>query len=387
MSLHDASPGGEGGTVSDGSMTTDAIDAASGSSCTTHAVPPSHSVDPTQWKAAFLTSPIWTCNAAGTTTINSMLGTVTSTSCSIGLPDVTNNVAQTNGGSPVMVVRLRGLSVTNNHVLQLVGDKPIVILVAGNVVVDSGGMIDASASGATPGPGGSTANLCTSNATGLGAAGSSGWGGGGGGFGTNGGYGGYDPSGRPGAMTGNTGISPLRGGCSGGVGGGNTAMPGAGGGAFELDASGTISIGATGAANLVASGGGAPSTSFGGNGGGAGGAVVLVSPAMAQLGAGGALRANGGAGSSGCSGLCTPNPGTDGHKTDANAATDTSGTPGGGNMNDHGRKGGLADLVGSSPLVSADADMTTVQTGGRGGGGGGGGRLLIAVASATSSCD
>src|SRR3954447_11826526 len=85
MSSRDAALGdGDGPTI------VDAPDASNGSSCTMHAVPPSLSVDAMQWHAAFLTAPVWSCNAAGTTTINSTMGTVVSTSCALGATDVTN---------------------------------------------------------------------------------------------------------------------------------------------------------------------------------------------------------------------------------------------------------------------------------------------------------
>jgi hypothetical protein len=69
-------------------------------------------------------------------------------------------------------------------VLRLKGDKPIVFLVAGNVLVDSGGMIDAGATGQTPGPGGNNATQCVGQTGGYGLRGA---GGGGAGFGTVGG--------------------------------------------------------------------------------------------------------------------------------------------------------------------------------------------------------
>jgi hypothetical protein len=377
--VHDSSLGGEGAPV----IIDGPPDVAQGSSCTTHAVPPSLNVDPTQWNAKFLTAPMWNCNAVGTTTIDTSTGSITSTSCALGGIDTTMT-------SSLFVVRLRDLRVTNSHKLVIVGNKPVVLLVAGNVVVDTGALIDVSAEGAVPGPGGSPAT-CVDNASGLGTAGTTpNWGGGGGGYGTAGGQGAYQVT-NGGLATGTATLVPLRGGCSGGIGdgkAGTSPQPGGGGGAIEIDASGTISVGATSAANIAASGGGAPANDGGGNGGGAGGAILLVSPATAQLGVAGALRANGGAGSEGCSSACNgPASGTSGHKTDSAQALDTSGIAGGGNNLDHGRRGGLADLVGAAALVSAPGDMTTAQSGGRGGGGGGGGRLRIATSPATTSCD
>jgi hypothetical protein len=350
--------------------------------CTTHTLPPAVNVDPMTWKAKFLTSPIWTCNTAGSITINSMAGTVMSSGCSIGTPDVTADVAQTSGGAHVMVVRLRGLSLTNGAVLQMIGTRPIILLVAGNVTVDSGALVTADASGTTAGPGAAT---CADQASGLGITGGGGWGGGGGGFGTAGGQGGYNTT-NGGAPVANT-LVPLRGGCAGGATGGSSVVAG-GGGAFEISATGTISIGATSAANLSAGGGGGPITTSGGAGGASGGGILLVSPAPAAFGANGAMRANGGAGSSGnaASGAGGTNlAGENGHATDSNAALDTSGVAGG-SSNDHGRAGGLSQLVGATPTLTAGATSGTTMNG-RGGGGGGGGFVVIASGVTTMSCD
>ncbi|MBV8761711.1 MAG: hypothetical protein JO257_30735, partial [Deltaproteobacteria bacterium] len=236
-STHDAPVAGEGGPV----IVDAPPDTAGSASCTTHAVPPSLNVDPTTWRASFLTAPVWSCTAAGTTTIDSTAGTVTSTSCPLGTLAVTNNVTQSGGGN-AMVVRLRGLTISGGHTLRIIGDKPIVLLVAGNVSVDAGGMIDASANGNTPGPGGSPAS-CVDTASGLGAVGTANnWGGGGGGFGTAGGVGEYQLA-NGGAATGDPSLVPLRGGCGGGLGTttfGVTPHAGGGGGAIEIDASGTI---------------------------------------------------------------------------------------------------------------------------------------------------
>jgi hypothetical protein len=352
--------------------------------CTNHVLPPAVNVDPTMWSASFLTAPTWTCDGAGTTTIDSNAGTATSTTCALGTAEITNDVAQTTGGGTVLVVRLRGLSITNGHVLRLVGNKPIVFLVAGDVVVDSDGLIDAGADGSTPGPGGSRAGECTTLATGLGGAPSgSGWGGGGGGFGTAGGQGCYNLV-NGGSAVAST-LEPLRGGCSGG---GSASTGGAGGGGVQISASGTIQIGATGVGTISAGGGGGPAaTSGGGNAGGSGGAILLVSPADATRGIDGALRANGGAGSEGCSSCGGLDAGENGHASDSARTVDASGIPGGGNGNDHGRRGGLADLVGADPLVSGAGEMATAQSGGRGGGGGGGGTLVVRSAATVDACD
>ena len=356
--------------------------------CTMHALPPVANVDPSMWKKDFLTAPTWNCNAAGTTTIDLASG-ITPGGCAATL-DYTDNVAQTGGGPNVTVVRLQGLTVSNGHVLRLTGTRPVVLLVAGDVAIDSGGVIDVGASGLTNGPG---ALDCGAQANGLGAASTSGgWGGGGGGFGTAGGQGGYNTVNGGTAQTGIT-LEPLRGGCRGGASMSSATGVGGGGGAIEISASGTISIGATSAAGISAGGGGAPAAlaaaSIGGNGGGSGGGILLVSPALATLGSNGGLFANGGAGSSGCGGGCsstsTMYAGNDGSKTSTTAATDTSGTAGS-TSNDDGRQGAVVAIIAGAPTTAA-ADWPTTAGGGRGGGGGGGGVLVVTMGSSTESCD
>lgn len=375
------------GSLGDAGAGSDSMSAGSADApgdCTAHALPPAVNVDVAAWSASFLTAPVWMCDGAGTTLIDTFGGTADSNTCELGTVELTNDVVQTTGGGTVLVVRLRGLSVTNGHVLRIFGNKPVVLLVAGDVVVDTGGLIDVGAIGFLPGPGGSRAGECTNLATGLGGGPSSGgWGGGGGGFGTPGGHGCFNVI-NGGSAVAST-LEPLRGGCSGS---GGATVGGAGGGAVQISASGTINIGATGTANISAAGGGGPAAaSGGGNAGGSGGGILLVSPATATLGALGALRANGGAGSSGCSSCTGLDAGENGHATNSARAVDASGIAGGGNGNDHGRRGGLADLVGTSALVTGEGEMASPQMGGRGGGGGGGGTIVVRTAAAVAACD
>src|SRR5579859_3628929 len=84
------------------------VDAGSEGGCAAFALPPSVNIDAGQWSASFKASPTWNCDAAGTTTIDSAAGTVTSTSCALGTVDITGSVAQSVAGGPnVMVVRLQ----------------------------------------------------------------------------------------------------------------------------------------------------------------------------------------------------------------------------------------------------------------------------------------
>jgi hypothetical protein len=293
-----------------------------------------------------------------------------------------------------MVVRLQGLTVSNNHVLKLTGDKPIIILVAGNVVVDSGGKIDAGATTTTAGPGGNLASMCTGQIGGNGTVSGDGGGAGGGAFGTAGGRGGYgnnqsSTSGAAGAVSSDTDLQPLRGGCAGGKGAGssNTAG-GAGGGAFEISASGTITIGTgTNVANLTSNGGAgllqpnnSNCTGDGGDGGGSGGGILLVSPALATFGTNGAARAHGG-GASGGTECGSSSSGVDGHQTDNTAANGGNGELSG----EAGGKGGLC--AGNNCSTSAAGLQGQDSAFGGGGGGGGGGRVLIITGSTSLACN
>jgi hypothetical protein len=365
-------PPGSSGAIGDGP-------GSNHSSCTP--TPPAVNVDPTPFD--FATAPAWSCTS-GTTTIDSMSAGSIANPCG-GLPSASIDVAQTTGGTSVMVVPLSGLSVTGGAALHLQGPTPIVLLVAGDVLVDTGGSIDANATGATAGAGGSLGAVCTTQANGEAQPGHDepGWGGGGGGFGTAGGQGGYDVTNGGFAVAART-LEPLRGGCAGTI--GNTGVAGAGGGAFEISATGTITIGRDGAALLAARGGGAPGVTgngTGGNGGGAGGGILLVSPEPVGFGSGGVVRANGGAGGAGiANGGGTGYAGSDGHTADDEPAVDASGTAGDGG-NDDGRPGGIASRSGSGS-ASQPGGTTGPQTGGRGGGGGGGG--LIVVTTVPAGC-
>ena len=382
-----------GATCQSGACTGGGSDAGPEAGCTQVTLPPSVNVDVSQWAPNFKTSPTWTCSAAGTTTVDSAAGTVISTSCALGTPDVSNNVGQSVSGGPnIMVVRLQGLSVTNNHVIHIQGDKPVVFLVAGNVIIDSGGSVDASANGATAGAGGSIAANCPGS-TGIATAAMNG-GGGGGGFGTSGGYG-ADSNGSNGAAGGaastSTSLRPLRGGCSGGKaasGSGSTA--GAGGGAFEISASGTISIGTgSNSAILSASGGfstGATGTNTGSAGAGSGGGILLASPAAATFGSGGSARAHGGGSGSGRGVGSNGNSGSNGHTGDNNPAS-------GGSAPDinaaAGANGGLCagnNCVGASAPGSHGVGSQASGLDGSGGGGGGG-SVQVVVSAVTVSCE
>ncbi|MGH7438781.1 MAG: hypothetical protein ACRENE_24095, partial [Polyangiaceae bacterium] len=396
---------------------------AAAEACTPFLLPPSVNVDSTQWANRFPGAPTWTCDTAGTTTIDSGAGTASSTSCALAMVDLTNGVTQTAPlGPPVMVVRLRGLSLSNGHVLRIVGDKPVVFLVAGPVTVDSGATIDASAVGTKPGPGGEapgasspwcqgssgTPGIFTTAAQGSAA-------GGGGGLGTAGGQGGggvFSPSGGSGgAPSAGTNLQPLRGGCSGGGGGSAPAgaagaSGGAGGGAFEISASGGITIGTgSNAATLAAAGGGSPAPDKTGGmnvngyfvnasgGGGSGGGILLVGPTTSRpsFGSAGIARVHGGGAAGSYVSMTSSDPpataGADGHLADdAKAAGGHgSGSGIGGPYYENGAAGGLYSARSTTGVVvggSAGAGNY-----GSTGGGGGGGRVVVTTANAVSACE
>jgi hypothetical protein len=409
---------GAGDAAGAGDASSDASEGGAGPDalCTNVEVPPAVNVDANQW--SFAGAPAWACTAAGTTTISSTGSTsacpaVTGDTCGGSATlDCTNSVAQTSAGGPsVMVVRLSGLTVTNGHVIELVGDKPIVFLVAGDVIVDSGGQIDASAAGTRAGPGGSIAASCGTSTGGSGQTSSQkSSGGGGGGFGTAGGAGGgggtVPAGGAAGAAGGAASLQPLTGGCSGGPGGsiggtGTGGAGGAGGGAFEISASGTIAIGTgSNAAVLSAAGDGSPAPAPGGTannlgyydnasgGAGSGGAILLVSPATAAFGTGGIARVHGG-GSAGSfannSTSGTPTAGTNGHTADDTPAAGGNGG-GSGTFDTGGVAGGLYSATSAGVVATANG-ATGSAAYASSGGGGGGGRVQVTTGAATLVCE
>jgi hypothetical protein len=212
-------------------------------------------------------------------------------------------IAQDQAGGPqLLVLALRGLTVAANTTLRVIGSRPLVIAVDGDVTVE--GTIDASGSGVTPGAGG---NVSCGSSTGGNGSGSTGRfdgasGGGGGGFGTAGGRAGTADTdgsdvtgGSAGAVRGNAELEPLLGGCAGGRGGGCSTNGGGGGGALQITASGSIDVSGTLRANGAA--GATPcgqNDEGGGTGGGSGGALLLEAESVDTSGA--TLQTHGGNG-------------------------------------------------------------------------------------------
>jgi hypothetical protein len=247
----------------------------------------------------FSTTPVSTLNC-GTTTVNTATTPATITNW-CGTAPVPAVQTQTNGPS-IVVIPLRGLTVSANNTLKLIGPLPVVFAVRGNVSI--AGVVDASASGTTPGAGGNWSCGTSQGGNGTGDTsrlkGASG--GGGGGFGTKGGKAGTantDGSDRAGGIAGvargASTLTPLYGGCAGGQGGDCSTVGGAGGGAVQIAASGTLTV--TGSIRANGGAGATPCGSNdegGGTGGGSGGAILLQAATLNAPA--NTLQANGGNG-------------------------------------------------------------------------------------------
>ena len=255
-----------------------------------------------------------------------------STWCGGTGPYIIPNVTQTTGPKADILV-FSSLTISSGFTLTLMGTNPVIFAVYGNATIS--GTINASASGVTPGPGGNNSSCVAAK---VGAGGNNGASGGGGGTGACGGQSCNNPYTIAGGGVSST---VLTGGCAGGVGEASfpnstpTNPAGAGGGAVQIAASGTI----TGTGSITANGsagtaGGTGQFGKGGGGGGSGGYVLLqgtqtTSPSIT-------LAANGGAGgaATGAGGTAGTNNGTT-QVTPGNATLEH-------NINDDGGGGGGA---------------------------------------------
>lgn len=281
-------------------------------------------------------------------------------------------VAQDGGGPELAVLRVRDFSIAAGVTLTATGSRPLVVI-AESIAID--GALDAGARRDMPGAGGSPAQMGAGRgADGVRDGSYADGGGGGGGFGQAGAKGGNGSGASGGAGGGENGdqaLSQLGGGSGGGgapTGGCDFTSPGAGGGAVQLYARTSITVGATGAINAGGGGGsGGKSCTFqylAGTGGGSGGAIYLQSATITNAGI---IAANGGGGGGGASGS-DGGPGQDGSATTARATGGTSG----GDM--YGAAGGRgAARVGDATVGDNAGDL-----GNGGGGGGGGGRIVFA---------
>jgi hypothetical protein len=292
-------------------------------------------------------------------------------------------VEQSNGGDAVVLV-MREFTIAKGVTLALTGSRPVVFAAFGDVSI--AGTIDASAHGALPGPGAD--RVCASGGAGeaggnaVGTIGATG--GGGGGFGSRGGDGGISAgsAGMPkagGAMTGNSMILPLEGGCSGGRGGagpsGLLAAPGAGGGGVQISALGTLLV--SGAVLAGGGGGGIGVSAYHSGAGGGSGGTILLEAAHINMSQDAIVAANGGAGGGGRPTSLVASA-TSMQGEDGNAGTDPAlGGMGSGSAGD----GGAGAALGVEARPGQDGAWYgragDGMSGGGGGGGGGSGRVRV----------
>lgn len=267
-------------------------------------------------------------------------------------------------GNQVALARLDTFTLEQGKVLDVVGSLPLVIIARR---IDVSGTIDASANGATDGPGAILAGTA-SGGDGVTGLDNDDGGGGGGGHGTAGGVGGdvaqQALGGDAGAASGDPNITTLVGGGRGGRGAASScarAVGGGGGGAIQLYAMELLSVTGT----IDVSGGGGQrngNCAAGGGGGGAGGALYLQSSSVIALGAASRLASNGGGGGSG-GGI---GPGADGN----DGVPGMFAANGGGAVGGGGAAGGAGGVMTTPPGDGGDA------TGNGGGGGGAVGRIV-----------
>lgn len=285
-------------------------------------------------------------------------GETTIDTAGTGLPRTTNwcrnqvfeaSIIKQDGGLDAVLVSLAGLTISVDAGLTIVGNKPVIFAVFGDVDITGQVISRSGAQVCTSGAGRDGSTFLLNQSGGSGAGFSTQGGNGGNGTGVSGPIGG-DP--EP-----NTTASPLRGGCTGGRGGNQTSGATPGGGAVQISAAGTMAINGTIAA--PGEGGRGGRLAAAGNGGGSGGMVVLE--ARELIISGGAITANGGGGGQGGA-LAGGNPGADG-LIDA-----ASGAPGGSGGALLGGNGGTGGFTAAPTAGANDAN---------GGGGGGSSGLLF----------
>jgi len=298
-----------------------------------------------------------------TTTGVLMVGGMVSTPASIVIDQ---------GGLPGRVISVEDFSVSMGGTLRVVGEMPLIVASRGSI--DIQGDLDASSTRVGAAGAGANPSACfDAMAGGSGLAGSGG--GGGGGFHGNGGDGGrgngnmLDGPEHPGGPGGGSTASPsaVRAGCNGadsGFGMSPAVAPGgAGGGAVQLTARGSITVGGRILAGGAGGTGGLSSLATGGGGGGSGGFIGLDAPTVTVTGT---LAANGGGGGEGSNRSTTGGDGQDGRADDMRA----TGGAGVGAQSTDGGDGGAGTM-------HDGASVTDVDNGGGGGGGGGTGFVLI----------
>jgi hypothetical protein len=210
--------------------------------------------------------------------------------CAGGVPDFGSALIAQAGVQPGVLMAFKALRVGANGSLRFVGPRAPMVVVLGDATLLGPVRTEAGARACAVGAGGSG----SSDVLGNGGAG-------GAGFGSAGGAGakslGGTAAGAGGAVNGEPLLVPLRGGCSGGAGGGNTRPNAMGGGALQISVGGVLTVAAAVNApgNPGFGGFGAAVVVNGGNGGASGGAILLEATSLIMTSAA-AVTANGGSG-------------------------------------------------------------------------------------------
>jgi hypothetical protein len=341
----------------------------------------------------FGVTPTTNLNCNATTTIDTS-GSVTLTNWCGTAP--TPIVQSQSGGPDLVILALQGLTIAQTTTLRVVGNRPLVFAVRGDVTIN--GTIDARASGSTPGAGGNVSCSAGNGANGGSDSRSNeGAGGGAGGaFGSVGARGGSGDNGSAGGgastTEGGSSLAPLRGGCRGGSGGNGSGTGGAGGGgggAFQISSGGSISV--AGSAVISTSGGGGVAASArrdGGGGGGSGGALLLEAHVV-TVSSGAWVTANGGGGASGYPNTSSGASAAGGDGS-PNSSAQASGASGSNSAGDGGKGAAGSPLNNAGNGADGQCDGGAILclfagTHGAGGGGGGGGVGRIRL-HGTQSC-
>lgn len=316
--------------------------------------------------------------SSGIVIINSDSGKITG----ITVTPVYTVFSQGGGAPSIMAMAFKSIYIPKNVTVRVTGGNALALLASGTIEIE--GVLDASGSGNTPGPGGGAGQTASSPAAGHGPGGSGGSvktgflgfytvsGGGGASHAKSGGLGGngqlqtYTSAGGLSGLTyGKAELVPLTGGSGGGRGGSTSssdaASGGGGGGALQLVSNSGIIVGTAsgqaGGITVGGGGGGASSNSFrGGGGGGSGGGLLLEAPAV-TLYSGAVLAANGGGGGGGS--------GTSSSATSGQTGTLGSQQANGGQPSQNGGSGG-----GGAAGAYTSGSLGSSQWAGGGGGGG-----------------
>ncbi len=288
-------------------------------------------------------------------------------------------LSQGAAGVDALVFTGTALSIEPGAVVRFVGQRPAILLIHGDVTIR--GRIDLRALSATLRGAGADGPQC---GQGLAGQAPTREGGGGGGFRDDGGSGGRAVSPSGGLANGNEDLTPLRGGCSGGL-GWLGVDGGFGAGALQISAAGAFSLldGGLGASGLGGLGG---IDGGGGGGGGSGGAFLIQAASITVVNS--TITANGGAGGEG--GTRENMTRTNGRPGLAGAFSTSIPADGGTGGNCCGGNGGFGGAGDTPPIRGNDgfAGSTGPADLPAGGGGGGSrGRIRFDTARATDRCE